>query len=217
LLVPSLSRPRLRPRVGLAELYAAILIVAITLVLASLVYSQLRYPVRPQPVYSSTSYSILGSPSILHLRINSSSASSISELRIDSASSSQPGILALQGGAGYSAIPTLCAADTTTFFSVNVTLRGELQVAGNGIPWVDGIQTSAAVVVPGLHEVMISNATTCAVTLPGEEHVAFPSPYILSVPEETTSSLSVTLLVPYLSSPHSLTAIMTGGIETFAF
>jgi hypothetical protein len=85
--VPSPSRHRLGGG-GLAETYSAVLIVAITLALSSFVYSEVRVPVRDRPIYSLRSFTVLGSPSMLHVQVNSSSPSVLTELRVDGASSS---------------------------------------------------------------------------------------------------------------------------------
>ena len=130
--VPSQSR-RSPVRRGLAEAYSAVLIVAVTLALSSFVFSEVRFPVSDRPVYSFNSYAVLGSPSMLHVQVNSSSPSALSELRVDDASSLS-GILALEGSL-YSSVKTLCATGATTFFSVNTT-RGSLTVKDNGVTWI---------------------------------------------------------------------------------
>jgi flagellin-like protein len=68
-------RRRARTR-GIAELYAALVLVAVTLSLSYVVFSQVRFPVRPQPIFVATMFEQYGSPSILRLLVNSSAPSS---------------------------------------------------------------------------------------------------------------------------------------------
>ena len=211
--VPSLSRPR-RRRGGLAEVYSAVLIVAVTLAISSVVYSQLHFPVDSRPVYSFEAYSVVGAPSILHVQVNSSSQSALDELRVDGASSSS-GILALMGSS-YGTLGSLCGRNATTFFSVNTT-QGTILVSSDGASWIDGVEERSAQVTPGVHELIISDALTCDVVLPGGETAGYPSPSVSSVPEISSAPLSFVLLVPYETSSHTVTAVFNGAIETFGF
>ena len=212
--VPSRCRPR-RFRPAVAEVYAVAMIVAMTVALAAFAYSQAHYPVSRETVYSLSSYSILGSPSILHLQVNSSVRVSLSEVRLDSASS-ESGVLALVGG-GYTTVESLCGPRETTFFSVEVAAGGAIQVEGNGSSWIDGEAGPEVKVEPGVHEIMISNSPGCRVELPGGAIASFPSAQVSSAPEYSTSSSSAVLLIPYVASPHSVTLVLSGGIETFDF
>lgn len=207
-------RPR-SARTALAEVYAVALIVAMTVALAAFAYSQAHYPVSRQPVYSLSSYSIFGSPSVLHLQVNSSAQVSLSEVRIDSASS-ETGVLALVGE-DYASVDSLCGPGETTFFSVNSTVAGSIRITGNGSTWIDGEAGPEVTVGPGLHEVMISDSAGCAVVLPGGVTVSFPSAQVSNVPEFFTSASSVLLLIPYFASPHLITLVLSGGIETLDF
>ena len=190
------------------------MLVAMTLALAAFAYSQAHYPVSHEPVYSLSSYSILGSPSVLHLQVNSTARVSLSEVRLDSASS-ETGVLALVGGE-YTTVEALCGLGETTFFSVE-TAGGTIQVAGGGSSWIDGQAGPDATVNPGVHEIMISNSGVCQVELPGGALLSFPSDRVSSVPEFSTSAPSAVLLIPYLSSPHSAMLVLPGAIETIDF
>ena len=195
-------------------MYSAVAIVAITVALASAVYSQVHFGVVAGPVFSFESYSVMGVPSILHLEINSSSPSAISELRVDGASSLS-GILELVP-TGYSDVGSLCSPDAATFFSVNTT-AGVLQVSSDGESWIDGVGGSVAQVGPGVHEIIISDASTCTITLPNGGQATYPSPSVLTIPRIGESELSTVLLIPYYTSGHEATAVFTGGIEDVDF
>jgi hypothetical protein len=191
-----------------------VLIVAITLALSSFVYSEVRAPVRDQPVYAFRSFPVLGSLSILHAQVNSSTPSVLSELRVDDASSSS-GILALEGSR-YSSLQSLCAPYAATFFSVNTT-RGSLTVDDNGATWIDGIEEASSQVEPGIHELVISGASVCTVTLPDGQSAVYPSGSVSTVPEVTTSPESLLLLIPFQAGGHTITAVFEGAIETYGF
>jgi hypothetical protein len=191
-----------------------VVIVAVTIALSSLVYSQMHFPVTAHPVFSFETYSVAGSPSILHVQVNSSSQAELAELRVDEASSSS-GILALIGSS-YGTLRSLCASNATTFFSVTTT-QGTIQVSGDGSSWIDGAEEGTAQVPAGQHELIISDASTCEVTLPGGEAVGYLSPPVSSVPEITSSPETMAILVPYETSSHTITAVFDGAIETIGF
>jgi len=207
------SRPRPTGR-GLAEVYSAVAIVAITVALSSAVYSQAHFSVGTRPVFSFETYSVVGSPSILHLQVNSSSPSELSEVRLDEASS-YSGVLAL-GPSGYSTLESLCAGGVATFFSVNTT-AGALSVSSNGEAWIDGVQGTSAQVGPGLHELVISDASVCTVILPDGRSVQYPSASVSTVPRIGDSQFTTTLLVPFNNSGHSITAVFGSAIEVVDF
>jgi len=211
--VPSPCRPR-RRSAGLAEVYSAVVIVAITVALASLVYSGVRFSPEARPVYSFESYSVLGDPSVLHLQINSSMPSEISELRLDDASSLS-GILALTPS-GYVSVGELCGSGVTTFFSVNTT-AGSILISGGGQAWIDGVAESGAQVSAGIHELMIADASACTIALPGGLVAAYPSPWVSTIPRIGQSELDAVVLVPYSGTGHSVTAVFGSGVEVFDF
>jgi hypothetical protein len=191
-----------------------VVIVAITVALASLAYSQVHFSVGQRPVYSYSSYSVFGEPSILHLQLNSSAPSQLKELRLDGASS-LTGVLVVTSS-GYSSLQSLCSATATSFFSVNTT-AGVLRVLTDGQAWIDGSEASSAQVGAGTHEVIIAGGSQCTLTLPGGATAAYPSPSISTIPRVGESELSATVLVPFETSGHRITAVYDGGIEVVDF
>ncbi|MDV3276957.1 MAG: hypothetical protein LYZ69_00645 [Nitrososphaerales archaeon] len=198
----------------MAEVYSALIIVAVTLALSYTVYSQARFPVQAQPVYSSSEYEVYGAPSVLTLEVTSSAPSSVAEFRLDAASSLN-GILDLSGS-GYSTTDLLCGPGFTTFFSV-YSGAGVLEVAANGATWIDGDSTASLSVTQGWHEVTISNSSTCQVTLPGGVTPTYPSSLLSAVPMEQTASQSFVFLVPFRTSGHEISIAFTGRVETYGF
>lgn len=190
------------------------IIVAVTLALSYTVYSQAKFPVEAQPVYSSTEYVVNGAPSVLYLEVSSSATSSVAEFRLDAASSLS-GILELSG-AGYSTTGSLCGAGVTTFFSV-FSGAGVLRVASNGVAWIDGSLTGSLSVAQGWHEVMISNSSACQVTLPGGSVPFYPSSLLSTVPMRQTGPQSFLFLVPFRTSGHEVTIAFAEGVETYGF
>lgn len=199
---------------AVAEVYSALIIVAVTVALSYTVYSQAKFPVEAQPVYASTQYEVYGTPSVLNLEVTSSAPSSVAEFRIDEASSLS-GILELSG-AGYSTTKSLCGSGVTTFFSV-YTKSGVLEVADNGAAWIDGTRTASLSVTQGWHEVMISNSSICQVTLPGGDTPLYPSNLISAVPLKQTGQQSFLFLVPFTTSGHEIVIAFAGRVETYGF
>lgn len=207
------SRPR-APRTAASEVYSAALIVAITLALSGAAYSLADFQVTPVPVYAENSFSIYGTPSFLHIQVNSSAPTHPAEFRVDNASSLS-GFLAMTAG-GYSTSLALCASGETTFFSV-LSGSGTVTVLGSGVAWIDGMETWAASVQSGWHEVIIEDGSGCAIELPGGAQVSGPSASLSSVPMESSSSCSFVFLVPYLASGHVATMVFDGGTQVLDF
>jgi len=189
-------------------------VAAVTLATSYMVYSLVTFHVSPAPVYSESSFSIYGSPSFLHLRVNATSGTSPVEFRIDGASSLS-GILRLTTS-GYSNFGGLCAPGSTTFFAV-LTAGGTLTVSGSGKSWIDGVAISAAQVQPGWHELIILNGSGCSVTLPGGGQATVTSSMVSSIPVESSSNRSFLFLIPYYTPGHVATIIFDGGTEVVDF
>ena len=210
---PSPSRPRyLRPAVS--EVLSATVIVAITLALSGSVYALTNFRLSPAPVFAESSFSEYGTPSFLHIQVNSSSPTSVAEVRLDGASSTS-GFLVLTA-AGYSATGSLCAQGETTFFSVS-SGPGQISVSGSTSTWIDGVETSTETVQSGWHEIVIGGGTGCAVSLPSGEVVDGPSPGLSTLPVLTSSTRSFIFLIPYYASGHVATIVFDGGTQVLGF
>lgn len=195
-------------------MYSALVVVAVTLALAYAAYAQARFPVSPQPVYTVASNVIYGSPSMLLLRVNSSAPSSVVGLSLDGASSFS-GVLELRGS-GYGTTHSLCNLGVTTFFSV-YSGAGVLSIEDNGLTWIDGNSSDALPVVQGWHEVIISNASTCTVTLPGGQVSEYPSDLLSTVPLQQPGPQSFVFLIPCSNFGHTVTLTFNEGVETYGF
>lgn len=195
-------------------MYSAVIVAAVTLALSCAVYSLADFQVSPSPVYSVSSFSVYGSPSLLHLQVNSTARTAPAELRIDNGSSLS-GILELTAS-GYSETSSICGPGSTTFFSVR-TGSGTLSVSGAGTAWIDGRRASSALVEPGFHELIISNGAGCSVSLPGGGLVSGPSAAVSSIPVESMNQLSYLFFIPYYTGGHVVTVIFDGGTEVVGF
>ena len=164
----------MKSRPAIAQYEATVVLVVISLSLASVLYDGLRREstLDPQPLFANTLTLLGGTPAIERLEVNSSSATTLTSLALDEASSAD-GVLAFNGSA-YSTTTSLCEAGETTFFSVLSRQVGTLQVATNGQAWVAGTLGAQASVSPGWQEVMIQSGTSCTLTLPGGEAVQGP-------------------------------------------
>jgi len=209
--VPSQSR---HSRAGVAELYGAVLLVAVTLSLGYAVYTHIRFPVRRSPVFLVNSHAVYGSPSLLFITVNWSAPSTPVLMSIDEASTSG-GILALDGS-GYRVVRQLCAASVTTFFSVT-TGPGILTVSSDGTVWIDGVEGSTASVYPGMHEILISGASSCTIELPGGTAASYPSPAVSSLPVSYSGGSFLMILVPFDTYGHSLLLIFDTGEANLGF
>jgi hypothetical protein len=209
----------MKSRAGIAQYEATIVLVVISLSLASIVYTSLRREssLGPAPVFVNEETLIGGSPAIERLQVNSSSSTTISSLGIDEASSSA-GVLALDGSA-YSTTKSLCAAGVTTFFSVLASQSGTLDVITDGKSWVSGTWGGAVNVSLGWQEVMIQGGTSCKVTLPGGQAVPGQwnptSPFVSSIPVQgAVTGTSFTFYIPSGGGSPSLLITSSGGFDT---
>lgn len=207
------SRRSIAPR-AVAEVYSALVVVAVTLALSYVAYAQARFPVSAQPTYVASSYVIYGSPSMFLLRVNSSEPSSVVELSLDSASSLS-GVLELRDS-GYDTTDSLCSQSVTTFFSV-YTGAGTLSVEDNGLTWIDGNSSDALPVLQGWHEVIISNASSCTVKLPGGQALEYPSDLLSTIPLQQPIPQSFVFIIPCSTFGHTVTLSFNEGSETYGF
>lgn len=208
----------MKSRAAIAQYEATIVLVVISLSLASVVYAGLRREssLALEPLFVNAETMIGGSPTIERLEVNSSSATTVSSLSLDSASSTA-GVLAFDGSA-YSAIKSLCGAGVTTFFSVMASQAGTLGVATNGRSWVSGTWGEAVSVTPGWQEVMIQGGASCTVTLPSGQAVPAQwspsSALVSSIPVEgALAGTAFTFYVPSGGGAHSLMITSSGGFD----
>ena len=208
----------MRSRSAIAQYEATIVLVVISLSLASVVYAGLKREssLDPEPLFVNGETTIGGSPTIERLEVNSSSATTLSSLSLDSASSTA-GVLAYNGTA-YSTTKSLCGVGVTTFFSVLASQAGTLAVATNGRSWVSGTWGGPVSVTSGWHEVMIQGGTSCTVTLPGGQAVPAQwspsSTLVSSIPVEgALSGTAFTFYVPSGGGAHTLMITSSGGFD----
>jgi hypothetical protein len=208
----------MKSRSAIAQYEATVVLVVISLALASVVYTGLRREssLDPQPVFVNEETAIGGTPTIERVEMNSSTATTVSSLSLDSANS-ESGVLAFGGGA-YSTTQSLCAAGATTFFSVLAPQAGTLEVATNGAAWVSGTWGDAVKVTSGWQEVMIGGATTCTITLPGGASIPGrwnqSSALLSSIPVQgPPTGTAFTVYVPTGGGSHSLLITTTGGLD----
>ncbi len=208
----------MKSRKAVAQYEATVVLVVVSLSLASVVYSGLRKEssLTPQPVFVSGETQVGGSPEIVRVEVNASMVTDVSSLSLDEASS-DAGVIGFDGSA-YSTSPTLCAAGKTTLFSVLAEQSGVLQVSTNGRAWVDGTWGGSVSVSPGWQEVMIQGGSSCAVTLPGGQTVPAnwtpSSPIVSSIPAMGgTSGTSFVFYVPCDGSSHRLLITSSGGFD----
>jgi hypothetical protein len=211
----------MRTHAAVAQFEATIMLIVISLSLASVVYSSLKREssLQTEPVFVSEETQIGGNPEVERVEVNSSSSATISSLSVDAATSAA-GVLAY-GASGYSTVRSICGAGETTFFSVLVPEGGTLQVAANGGSWIAGARGASSTVSAGWQEVMIANATTCSVTLPGgavvQEQWAPGSSNVSTIPAE--GSLSGTAFVFYVpggAGSHTMLITSSGGFDSVA-
>jgi hypothetical protein len=161
-------------RGAIAQYEATVILVIVSLSLASVVYEGLKPETRVNPaaVFFNQGTWLGGDPVVERLSMNSSTPVTVSSLEVGSLSS-QTGVLAYGGGGGYSVSPALCRPGQTTFFSVLATGPGSIDVTTDGRAWIAGSWAdSATVSSSGLQEVMIADGTTCSVSLPGGQSIA---------------------------------------------
>lgn len=208
----------MKSRAAIAQYEATVVLVVVSLSLASVVYAGLRREssLHPQSLFVNAETSIGGNPPIERLEANSSSATTVSSFRLDTASSTT-GVLAFDGRA-YSTTTSLCGAGVTTFFSVLASQAGTLVVDTDGKSWVSGTWGGAVNVTSGWQEVMIQGGTVCTVALPGGEAVPTAwtpsSTLISSIPVEgNLTGRAFTFYVPSGGGAHSLLMTSSGGFD----
>lgn len=208
---------RSRPAIGQYE--ATLVLIVVSLSLASVVYDGLKSATRvsAQPVFINEETAIAGSPAMVLLAVNASAPTSITSLSVDAASSAG-GILAL--GSGYTSTANYCAAGSTTFFSVYASQPGTLQVTGNGEAWISGRWWRSAQVSAGWQEVVISNATICSVILPGGQVISGQwspsSVFVTGIPAQgSLSGIAFTFYLPAAGN-HRVLITTTGGFDSAA-
>ena len=208
----------MRSRTAVAQYEATIVLVVISLSLASVVYTAMRREtgLAPQPVFVDAVTRLGGSPVIERLTMNSSSATTVTSVALDAASSAS-GVLAFDGST-YSTVNSLCALGRTTFFSVLAPQAGTLEVATDGASWVSGAWAGSATVSAGWQEVMIEGGASCSITLPGGAVLPAAwspaSPCLSSVPlTGRLSGTAFTFYVPAGGGPHTLLLTSTGGFD----
>jgi hypothetical protein len=208
----------MKRRPAIAQYEATIVLVVISLSLASVLYTSLRREssLDPEPLFVNADTPIGGSPAIQRLEVNSSAATTITSLSLDGASSAA-GVLAFDGST-YSTTESLCEAGVTTFFSVLASRPGTLEVTTNGKSWVSGTWGAAVSVSSGWQEVMIQGGTSCSLMLPGGQAVSGQwnpsSPFISSIPlEGPLVGTSFTVYVPSGGGSHSLLLTSSGGLD----
>ncbi|HVB95506.1 MAG TPA: hypothetical protein VND41_02755 [Nitrososphaerales archaeon] len=209
----------MKSRAAIAQYEATIVLVMISLSLASVVYTSLRREssLAPEPLFVNEETPIGGSPAIQRLEVNSSSATTISSFSLDEASSSA-GVLAFDGSS-YSTTKSLCAAGMITFFAVFASQPGTLEVTTDGKSWVSGTWGGTVGVSSGWQEVMIKDGTSCTLTLPGGESVpgqwSPSSPLLSSIPVEgPLTGTSFTVYIPGGGGSHSLLMTSSGGLDS---
>ncbi|HEV2389231.1 MAG TPA: hypothetical protein VGS04_00755 [Nitrososphaerales archaeon] len=205
-------------RPAIAQYEATVVLVVISLSLATVVYSGLKRgsDIHPGVLFVNEETTIGGNPPIERLEANSSSTTTISSLSLDSASSTD-GILAFDGSS-YSTSKSICEAGVTTFFSVLDSQSGTLLVETDGKSWVSGTWGSAVNVTSGWQEVMIQGGTRCTVELPGGQAIPMTwtpsSTFVSSVPlEGSLGGTTFTFYLPTGQGAHSLLVTSSGGLD----
>jgi hypothetical protein len=210
----------MKPRVATAQYEATVVLVVVSLSLASIVYGGLRREASmgTSPVFVDEETPVGGTPEIVRIEVKSSTTTTISSLSLDEASSTS-GTITFDGSS-YSTSSSLCSAGMTVFFSVDAEVAGALDVATDGRAWISGTWGTAESVSPGWHELMIQDGTTCSITLPGGHVVSgsnSSSPLVSPVPlEGAHTGTSFTLYIPSGGAAHRLLITSTGGFDNVA-
>jgi hypothetical protein len=205
-------------RVAIAQYEATVVLIVLSLSLASVVYGGLKRETSlgATPVFFNEVTPIGGSPPIVRIGVNASSTTTLSSLSLDEAIS-RSGILAFDGSA-YSSSGSLCAAGVTTFFSVLSPQSGALKVTTDGRAWISGTYGTSVAVGPGWQELMIQAGTTCSITLPGGQQVPSQwspsSSLVSSIPTlGSQSGTGFTFYIPNGGGPHRLLLTSSGGFD----
>jgi hypothetical protein len=208
-------------RSAIAQYEATVVLIVISLSLASIVYAGLKREsnLGSESIFVNERTMIGGSPAIELLRANSSSQTALSSLSMDDATSAD-GVLAFSGSS-YSTTTSFCGGGSTTFFSVFASQAGLVQIITDGRPWISGSSASSLIVAPGWHEVMIVHGTSCSISLPGGSVVSGlwspASTLVSSIPiEGGLSGTSFTLYLPTDGDPHRFLLTSAGGLDTGA-
>lgn len=211
------SRPDARGRAGLAELYSSVILLCIVIGISYVVFAQFPTPKSTSRLLVVTKQLVIfGNPSLLLIQINGSASLALREFRLDSASSLD-GTLAL-GPTGFGTVQGLCTRGMTTFFSVLAPNPGSLLVETDGLAWVDGSVASSAAVGAGWHEIIIADASTCSVHLPGGTLALTSSGSASSIPTiARTNSTTIETYIPFATNGHSLTLVTDSGVVTIGF
>jgi hypothetical protein len=104
----------------------------------------------------------------------------------------------------------------TTFFSV-YTGNGVLSVTADGTTFIDGVQATSSTVTGGWHELIISNASSCEIVVPGGSQVSYPSSLVSTVPLAQPTPQSFVFLIPFETTGHSVTVSFDGGVGVYGF
>jgi len=205
----------MRPsRRGVAQYEAAVVLVAISLAMTSILYSAVkRQTLSPEAVFANSTVDLGGNPMLVRLAVNGSQSVTLTSFAADEADSVD-GILYIDS-VGYHYSPSLCTPSGTTFFSVLATQPGLLSVTSNGRSWISGAWTGSQLETPGWHEVMIAGASSCSITLPGGQVVTTQGPLTRSVPVEgAINGTSFVLCLPTDSSKHIFLLTTSGGFDS---
>ena len=207
-----------RSRVAIAQYEATVVLIVLSLSLASIVYGGLKREtsLSAAPVFFNEVTPVGGSPPIVRIGVNASSTTTLSSISLDEAIS-RNGVLAFDGSS-YSNSGSLCAAGVTTFFSVLSPQSGTLKVTTDGRAWVSGTYGSSVAVGPGWQELMIQAGTTCSITLPGGQQVPSQwnpsSTLVSSLPSlGPQSGTGFTFYIPNGGGPHRLLLTSLGGFD----
>ena len=211
-----LQRAGMRRSRGISGFVASLVLVAISLSLAYVVYEGVSRLAPPkQQVFSNQALILDGTPEIEQVQVNASTATVLQALEVDD-SSSHAGILYFDGTT-YGSAQRLCLPGATTFFSVFTATSGILRASGNGRTWIDGQWTGSLGVAPGWHEVMFSDASSCQVTSPGGSGLSFPGGDVSTVPFIGSGpSASFGSSIPTDGLKHSLVLVFDGGFDSIA-
>ena len=208
-------------RSAIAQYEATVILVVLSLSLASVVYSGIKREsnIQQQPVFVNVETLVGGNPPILAVTVNASASTTVTSLSLDEASS-VAGVLAFDGNA-FTDSTSLCSPGKTTLFSVDVSQRGTLAVSTNGVAWASGSVGTSFAVQPGWHEVMISNGSTCTITMPGGQTVSGPWTATIAVLSSLPLDGSRTgphfaIFVAEGGGAHSLLLTSAGGLDSVA-
>ncbi len=196
-------------RAAVAELYATLVVISITFSMSYVIYSELSAPrTGDRLVFLNRTSVIEGPPELVLLQVNVSKPTTLVSVQIDNISASS-GILAL-GLNGYANSPTPCGSGLVTFFSVRTSAPAQLNLRSNGETWMGGYWSNAGAVGVGWTEVMINNASSCSVSVPGGTISTLPL-------SGTNESTNFRLFLPVASGTHYALLMFTGGFDKVAF